>query len=165
MFLVGIRNGKCMNTSVSNEILYRYILTNWDRITHECVSKLRITDSHNGLSPGRCQANIWSNGVILPITPLGTNVYENLIESHTFSFKKMHLKSRLENGGHFVLRDVVVYIWVEITWLSASVPASCLDPGQFIILAKGYIWRRKYGIGANMSTIKSWKFHSSITSL
>ena len=38
------------------------------------------------------QAIIWTNAGILSIGPLGTNVSETLIEIHTFSFKKMHLK-------------------------------------------------------------------------
>ena len=36
----------------------------------------------------------WNNNVgILSIRPLGTNSGENLIEIHTFSFEKMHLKT------------------------------------------------------------------------
>ena len=35
---------------------------------------------------------IWTNGGILLIGPLGTNFSEILVEFHTFSFKKMHLK-------------------------------------------------------------------------
>ena len=61
-------------------------------MTHICVSKLTIISSDNGLSPGRRQAIIWTNAGILSIEPLGTNFSEILIEIHTFSFKKMHLK-------------------------------------------------------------------------
>ena len=57
-----------------------------------CVSKLTITGSDNGLSPNRRQAIIWTNAGILLIGPLGTNISETLIEIHTFSLKKMHLK-------------------------------------------------------------------------
>ena len=67
-------------------------LTNWGRVTHICVSNLTIIGSDNGLSPGRRQAIIWTNAGILLIGPLGTNFNEILIEIHTFSFKKMHLK-------------------------------------------------------------------------
>ena len=35
-------------------------LTQWGWVTHICVSKLTITDSDNGLSPGRRQAIIWT---------------------------------------------------------------------------------------------------------
>ena len=68
------------------------ILTHWGRVTHICVVKLNIVGSENGLSPGRRQAIIWTNAGILLIGPLGTNFSEILIEIHTFSFKKMHLK-------------------------------------------------------------------------
>ena len=70
-----------------------YILClNWGRETHICVGKLTIIGSDNGLSPGRRQAIIWTNAGILLIGPLGTNFNEILIEIHTFSFMKMHLK-------------------------------------------------------------------------
>ena len=52
-------------------------LTHWGRVTHTCVSKLTINGSHNGLSPARRQAIIWTNNDIL-------------IEIHAFSFKKIH---------------------------------------------------------------------------
>ena len=67
-------------------------LTHWGRVTHICVSKLTIIGSDNGLSPGRRQAIIWTNAGILLIGPWGTNFSEILIEIHTFSFNKMHLK-------------------------------------------------------------------------
>ena len=57
-----------------------------------CISKLTITGSDNGLSPGRRQAIIWTNAGILLIGPLGTNFSQVLIEIHKFSFKKMRLK-------------------------------------------------------------------------
>ena len=66
--------------------------THWGRLTHICVSKLTIIGSDNGLSPGRCQAIVWTNAGILLIGPLGTNFSEILVEFHTFSFKKIHLK-------------------------------------------------------------------------
>ena len=59
---------------------------------HICVGKLTIIGSNNGLSPSRRQAIIRTNDGILFIGPLGTNFNEILIEIHTFSFKKMHLK-------------------------------------------------------------------------
>ena len=37
----------------------------WGRVTHICVGKLTVIDSDNGLSPGRRQAIIWTNAVIL----------------------------------------------------------------------------------------------------
>ena len=79
-----------------------YVLTHWGRVTHICVSKLTIIGSDNGLSPGRRHAIIWTNAGISLIGPLGTKFSEILIEIHTFSFKKIHLKMSSGNGGHFV---------------------------------------------------------------
>ena len=66
------------------------------------VEDLTIIGSDSGLSPDRCQATIWIDAGILLIGPLGTKFSEILMEIHTFSFKKMHWKRRLENSGHFV---------------------------------------------------------------
>ena len=74
-----------------NSVPACYGLTHWGRVTHICVSRLTITGSDNGLSPGRRQAIIWTNVVVLLIGPLGTNFSENSIEILTFSFKKMRL--------------------------------------------------------------------------
>ena len=68
------------------------LLTHWGRVTHICIGKLTIIGSDNGLSPGRRQAITWTNVRLLLIGPLGTNFSEMLIEIHTFSFKKIHLK-------------------------------------------------------------------------
>ena len=46
----------------------------------------------NGLSPGRRQAIMYTKAGLLSIEPLGTNFSEILIEIHSFSFKKIHLK-------------------------------------------------------------------------
>ena len=67
-------------------------LNHWGRVTHICISKLTVTRSDNGLSPGRRQAIIWTNAGILLIWPLGTIFSENLIEILIFSFTKMRLK-------------------------------------------------------------------------
>ena len=67
-------------------------LIHWGRVTHICISKLTILGSDNGLSLFSQQAIIWTNDGILLIKPLGTTFSEILIEIHTFSFKKMHLK-------------------------------------------------------------------------
>ena len=70
----------------------RLPLTHWGLVTHVHVSKLTITGPDNGLSPGRRQAIISTNDVILLIWALGTNFTETLMETHIFSFKKMPLK-------------------------------------------------------------------------
>ena len=64
-------------------------LTHWGQVTDICVSKLSIIGSDNGLSPGRCQANIWTNVGILLIQTLGTNFSEILSKIQAFSFKEM----------------------------------------------------------------------------
>ena len=61
-------------------------------MTHKYVSKLTIIGSANDLSPGRRQAIIWTNAVILLTAPQGTNFNELLTEIHTLPFKKIHLK-------------------------------------------------------------------------
>ena len=76
-------------------------LTHWGQVMHICVSKLTIIGSDNGLSPGRHQAIIWTNGGILLIGPLGTNFGEMLIKIYTFSFKKMYLKMLFEKCQPF----------------------------------------------------------------
>ena len=68
-------------------------LTHWGRVTHICVGNLSIISSDNGLSPARRQAIIWTNAGILLIRSLGTHFREILSKNHTFSFKKMHLKT------------------------------------------------------------------------
>ena len=70
---------------------------------HICVSKLIVIGSDNGLSLGRRQAIIWTNAMLEYLSgPLETNFSELLIEFHIFSFKKMHYKMSLPNGGNFV---------------------------------------------------------------
>ena len=61
-------------------------------MTHICFDNLTIIGSDNGLLLGRCQTIMWTNAGILLIGTLGSNFNEILIEIHTFSFKKMHLK-------------------------------------------------------------------------
>ena len=68
-------------------------ITHWDRVTHICVSKPTTIGSDNDLSPGRRQAIIWTKAGILLIGPLGINFRDILSEIHTFSPKKMRLKT------------------------------------------------------------------------
>ena len=99
-----IFRGGIMFLNVS--LQYIQTLTHWDRVTHICVGNLVIIGSDNGLSPGRCQAIIWTNAGILLIGPLGTNFSEISIEILTFSFKKMRLKVSSAKWRHFVLGSV-----------------------------------------------------------
>ena len=68
---------RCHNTVsiVHNELILiqKMFLTHWGRVTHICVGKSTIIGSDNGSSPGRRQAIIWTNAVILLIETLGTN--------------------------------------------------------------------------------------------
>ena len=109
------------------------LLTHWGRVPHICVGKTTIIGSDNGLSPGRRQAIIWTNAGILLIVTIGTNFSEILIECHSFSFKKMHMKMSsgkwrpsclglnvltdvwkycLQNGSHFALASIY---WLNST--------------------------------------------------
>ena len=67
-------------------------LTHWGRVTHNCISNATIIRSDNVLLLGRCQAIIWTNAEILLIGPMEANFIEILINIHTYSFQKMHLK-------------------------------------------------------------------------
>ena len=88
-----IWNAKIWGNKSSSSLSYFDVnLTHWGRMTHICVMKLIIIGSDNDLSPGRCQAIIWTNAVILLIGPLGTNFSEISMEIHISSFKKTHLK-------------------------------------------------------------------------
>ena len=78
--------------AIGGPYLINSYLTHWGRVAHICVRSLTVIASDNGLSPGRRQAIVWTNAWKLLIGPLGTNLSEILIEIHTFSSKKMHLK-------------------------------------------------------------------------
>ena len=67
-------------------------LTHWSRVTQICVSKLTVIGSGNGLSPGRCQAIIWTYAWILSIGPMVTNFRKVSIKIRIFSFKKVHFE-------------------------------------------------------------------------
>ena len=83
-------------------------------MTHICVSKQTIIGSDNGLSPGRCQAIIWTNAGILLIGTSGTNFSEILIEIRIFSFKKMGMKVSSANWRPFCLGLNVLTHWGRV---------------------------------------------------
>ena len=80
-----------VNSSMPSDAYIRS-LTHWGRVTHICVSKLNMIGLDNGLLPGRRQVIIGTNAGILLIGPSRTHFSVFLIEIHTFSLKKMHLK-------------------------------------------------------------------------
>ena len=90
-------------------------------MTHICVGNLTIIGSDNGLSPGRRQAITWTNVGILLIGLLGTNFNEMLIDIHTFSFKKMHLKMSSGKWRPFCLGLNVLIIHFYICIYQAHV--------------------------------------------
>ena len=74
---------------------------------HISIDTITTIGSDNGLAPGRCQAISLTNGGIMLIGPFGTNFSEILIETHTFSFKKMHLKMSEKMAAILSLRQCV----------------------------------------------------------
>ena len=78
-------------------------LTRWGRVIHIYVGNLTINGSDNGLSPGRSQTIIWINAGIFS---------ESFIESHTFSYKKMHFKiSSVKRWPLCLGLNVLMTIW------------------------------------------------------
>ena len=83
------------------------VLTNGDRVTHICVSKLTIIGLGNDLSPGRHQAIIRTNAGILLIQILRTYCSEILCEFHIFSLKTA-LKNASAKSRQFCLNLTVL---------------------------------------------------------
>ena len=65
-------------------------LSHWGRMMHICVSKIIIIGSNNGLTLGRRQAmnQFWN----IVNWSFRHKLSKIVIEMHTFSFNKMHLK-------------------------------------------------------------------------
>ena len=141
----------------------KLISTHWGRETHICVGKLTIIASDNGLSPGRRQAIIWTNAGILLIGPLGTNFNEILIEIHTFSFKKMHLKMSSAKWRPFCLglnvlnsrvvinsvRDILtLFMWFSLQWITSM----CAQIGKRYECSQPYFSRVK-----KWAEVGAWK--------
>ena len=83
--------------------------------------------SNNGLSPGRRQAIIWINAGMLLIRPFGTFFSEILIEIHTFSFNKTHLKmssGKCRSQPQYVKMDSVLHS-SSTYWAGAHPLYSC----------------------------------------
>ena len=105
----------------------------WPSDTYLCIGNLTIIGSDNGLSPGWCQANIWTIAGILLIGPLGTHFSEILIEIYTFSFKKMHFKQSFcemtailslaqcvnETGPYFPNQHVMKTCYLQVRYYGA----------------------------------------------
>ena len=90
-------------------------------MTHICVGNLTIIVSDNGLSPYRRQAIILTDAQTLWIGPLGTKFSEIVLEIHTFSFKKMHLKMSYGKWRPFCLGlNVLSEILIKIQSFSLT---------------------------------------------
>ena len=68
------------------------ILTHWGRMMQIIVSKPTMIGSGKGLSTDRHREFIWTNAGVVLSGRLRAYYSESLIETHTSSFKKMHLK-------------------------------------------------------------------------
>ena len=93
---------------------YLNVLTHWGRVKQICVSKLTINGSDNGLLPIQRQTIIWTNAGILLIRTLATNFSETLIQTDTFSFKKMHFKMWFGKCRPFCLILNVLIHWPQV---------------------------------------------------
>ena len=118
-------------------------LTHWGRVTHICVGNLTIIGSDNGLSPGRRLAITWTNVGILLIGPLGTNFSEMLIEIHTFSFKKIHLKMSSGKWQPFCLGLNVLMSCDFTTLLLQTNYSECWPKHMFVDEMLELVWESK----------------------
>ena len=106
----------CKRNCAAAYVSYAFsVLTSWGWVTHICVGNQAIIGSDNGLSPGRCQAIIWTDTGILLIGPLRTNFSEIWIGIQTFSLKKIHLKIASAKWRLFCLGSNV------LSWLSDGI--------------------------------------------
>ena len=161
----GYVNNESNYVNVSTlKVLIWLLLTHWGRVTHICVSELTIIGPDNGLSPGRRQAIIWTNAGILLIGPLGTNFNEILIEIHTFSFKKMHLKMSSAKWRPFCLGlNVLTHCGQpELTHCGLVTLYGDRDLGQHWLRQWLVAWRRHQSINwtnVDWSSVKSRDIH------
>ena len=138
------------------EFITQYILQpTWEQslqylTPHIWVGNLIIIGSDNGLSPGQCQAIIWTNAGILSIGPVLTNFSELLIVIHTFSFKKMHLKLSTAKGQPFclslnVLKNRVMSIGVAEHFMLTVCRLILQIPWSLIGLLRVYeVWEKQH---------------------
>ena len=110
-------NNKELNvfqTSLPLLNIHAICLNHWAWEMPICISNLIIIGSDNGLSPGWCQAIIWTNAGILLFEPLGTNFREILIKVHMFSFKKIYLKMSSGKWRPFCLSLNMLMNWLQM---------------------------------------------------
>ena len=87
-------------------------LTHWGRVTHICINKTTIIGSDNGLSPGRCQAIIWTNAGILLIGTLGTNNSEISNQMSFLFIREIAYENVIWKMAAILFRPQCVKAWV-----------------------------------------------------
>ena len=121
MLQINVVKSVLQSLSWTSPVIVEYdTLTHWGQVTHICVGNLTIIGSDNGLSPSRCQAITWTKVGILLIGPLGTNFSEMLMEIHTFSLKKIHLKMSSGKRRPFCLGLNVLILHVRLSPVSLA---------------------------------------------
>ena len=122
----GLSPGQCQAIIWTNSAIPQCVnfnipwLTHWGRATHICVSKLAIIGSDNGLLPGRHQAIVWTSDEVLLIWPLGTNFSDIFSKIHTFSFKKMYLKTSSAKWRPFCIGLNVLTLEIKFSYSYTS---------------------------------------------
>ena len=105
-------------------------------MTYLCISKPTIIGPDDGLSPDRRQAIIWSNTGIPLFVPLGTNFSEFLIEIHTLSFTKIHLKMSSGKWRPFCLCLIVL----KGMWLDESINKLNSNMNSYAPILANRLW-------------------------
>ena len=127
-------------------IFYRalHFTTHWGRVAHIYVSKLTMTGSDNGLSPGRRQAIIWARARILLIGPLGTNFSEIVIGIQTFCIQENAFEDVVGKMAAILSRSKSVKSACSrsLTYSSLSVLTSnqSINAGQWFSLPTEFSW-------------------------
>ena len=123
------------------------LLTHRGRVTHICVGNLTIIGSHNGLSPRRRQAIIWSNAGELLIEPLGTILSEISIAIQTFSSKKMYFKMSSTKWRPFCLGLSVL---THLPLYKMAAISRTIFSDAFLWM-KSFVFWLKFPFGNNLS--------------
>ena len=111
------------------------VLTHLPRVPIHASANWESIGSDNGLSPIWHQAITWTSDGILLIGPSGTNFSGILIEIHTFSFKKMHLKMLSRKEWPFCLGLNVLNLGYK-----AIIRHSAAHKGKHVFFFSKFIW-------------------------
>ena len=114
----------CINKRKLPDLSGSIVSVHWGRVTHICVSELTIIGSDNGYSPVLAPSHYlnqcWN---IINSTPI-KKFSQILIEIHTFSFKKMHLKMSSGKWRPFclglnMLMTKATFVFPYVAWVKA----------------------------------------------